>query len=85
MVQAAWQIEQLLPGRREEDTSLVAQEELRAELLLQGPDLRAQWCLRHVHAFGHSHEVQFFGDGDEVANMSNVHAHTIWILMAIQK
>jgi hypothetical protein len=50
-----------------------AREELGPELVLQQPDLVAQRGLRHVQPLGRPAEVQLLGDGDEVAQVAELH------------
>ena len=50
-----------------------AREELHPELVLQQPDLVAQRRLRHVQPLRGPAEVQLLGDGDEVAELAELH------------
>ena len=60
-------------GRGQLDLALVAQQQLRADLLLERADLLAQRRLGHVQALGRAAEVQLLGDGDEVAQVAELH------------
>ena len=66
-------IEEPLAGRGQLDLALVAQQQRRADLLLELADLLAQRRLRHVQALGRAAEVQLLGDDDEVAQVAELH------------
>jgi hypothetical protein len=53
-----------------------ADEQLHAQLPLQGLDLGAERWLGDAQPLGGSAEVQLLGDGDEVAKMSKLHVPT---------
>ncbi len=61
------------PGRGQLDLALVAQQQRRADLLLELADLLAQRRLGHVQALRGTAEVQLLGDGDEVAQVAELH------------
>src|SRR5262249_10327707 len=48
-------------------------EQADAELVLERADLLAERRLRHVQAGGRAREVQLLGDGDEVAEVAELH------------
>ncbi len=50
-----------------------ALEQPHAQLGLQRADLLAQWRLRDVQALGRAREVQLLGDGDEIAQVAQLH------------
>ena len=60
-------------GRGQLDLALVAQQQRRADLLLELADLLAQRRLGHVQALRRAAEVQLLGDGDEVAQVAELH------------
>ena len=62
-----------LAGRGQLDLALVAQQQRRADLLLELADLLAQRRLGHVQALGRAAEVQLLGDDDEVAQVAELH------------
>ncbi len=66
--------QELLAGRREGGTRLVAHEELAAEQLLQGLHAHAHRRLRDVQAFRRAHEVAGGDDLHEGAGEDDVHA-----------
>ncbi len=59
--------EELHPARRPD-------EQRSADLVFERPDLTADGRLRDVEALGGAAHVAFFGDGDEVADLSEAHA-----------
>ena len=65
--------EERRPGRGQLDLALVAQQQRRADLLLELADLLAQRRLGHVQALRRAAEVQLLGDGDEVAQVAELH------------
>jgi hypothetical protein len=52
-------------------------EQLDPKLSLEGPDLLAEWRPGHSEALGGSPEVQLFGDGDEIAQLPELHTSLI--------
>ena len=60
-------------GFGEFDAAFRAQEEARAQLLLDGLDLLAQGGLGDTEFFRGAREVQFFGRGDEITELSEIH------------
>ena len=71
--------EERRPGRGQLDLALVAQQQLRADLLLELADLLAQRRLGHVQALRRAAEVQLLGDGDEVAQVSELHGSVMMV------
>lgn len=73
------------PGQRQErltgvgqgDVPPRAQEEVGAQLPLQGPDLLGEGGLRHVHHLGGPGEVAGLGDGHEVVELLELHTGTL--------
>lgn len=61
------------PHRRQRHRALRAVEQRDAQLLLQRADLLRQRRLRHRQARGGTAEVQFLGNGHEVAELAQVH------------
>src|SRR3954468_18589342 len=61
-------------GRGQLHAVLVAQQQLGADLLLELADLLAQRRLGHVQALGRAAEMQLLRDGDEVAEVAELHA-----------
>ena len=66
-------LQEHLAGRREGHAPLRALEQARAQLLLQRLDLHRQRRLRQMQALRRPAEVQFFGDGHEVAQVAQLH------------
>ena len=66
-------LEEGAAGRRELDPSLRPVEQCDAELLLELAHLLAERRLRDPHAGGGAPEVQLLGDGDEVAEVAELH------------
>jgi hypothetical protein len=60
-------------GLAQLDPTIGAFEQPRAHLLLQRLNLLAQRWLRDAQHLGGAAEMQFFGDGDEVAQMTQFH------------
>jgi hypothetical protein len=60
-------------GSGEGNASRHTLEQRRPELALEVADLPTQWRLRDVQPLGGAAEVQFFGDGDEVAEVAELH------------
>ena len=54
-------------------TARLAAEQLHLQLGFQCPDLLAQRRLLHAEPLGGAGDVAFLGDGDEVAQVSQVH------------
>ena len=67
-------LEEVRAGRGQLDLALVAQQQRRADLLLELADLLAQRRLGHVQPLRRAAEVQLFRDDDEVAQMAELHA-----------
>ena len=67
--------EQGLAGLGELDAPCRAVEQRHAELPLESRDRGAQRLLGDVHAAGGAREVQLLGDGDEVAQVPQLHIH----------
>ena len=63
-----------LAGGCELDASRRTPEQLQAELALQPADLLRQRRLGHVQPGGGAPEVPFLGDGDEVPQVTELHA-----------
>ena len=70
-------VEQRRPGRRERGAAAVALEQLHTELGLERADLLAHARLRQVQAIGRPAEVQLLGDGDERAQLPELHRRMI--------
>ena len=68
--------EQCVAGVGELDPTSRSVEQVDAQLGLELPDRGAQRLLGHVQAGSGSGEVQLLGDGDEVAQQSQVAVHT---------
>jgi hypothetical protein len=64
--------EQRAAGGGQLDPSARAQEQWRAELVLELADLVAQRRLRDVQARGRAAEVELLGDGEEVAQQARL-------------
>src|SRR4029079_15248389 len=62
-------LEQRFPGGGELDTPVRALEQLNSELSLESLDLQTQREPRDTELPRRSPEVEFFGDGDEVAEL----------------
>ncbi len=60
-------------GFREFHPALGAQEQPRAQLLLQSLDLLAECRLRDPQFLGRTRKMQFFGRSDEIAELSKIH------------
>ena len=71
--------EQDLARRRELDAARRAVQQRHAELGLEPPDLLRERRLGHVQALGGAAEVAFLGDGDERAQVAELHAPAIYI------
>ena len=67
---------QRLPGLGELDLSTVALQQLGVQRRLQSLDLLAECRLGEVEAAGGTGEVEFLGDGDEVAQVPQVDVHS---------
>lgn len=65
-------VAELVPGAGERDLSAASHEKLGAELLLELANLPAEHRLGDVEALRRPSEVQLLGDGDEVAEPSQV-------------
>jgi hypothetical protein len=65
-----------LPRLRQSDLSLVSLEQLDPELLFELAYLLTEWRLADVEAYCGAAEVQLFGDGDKIAQMSKLHQPT---------
>ena len=63
------------PRLREPDAPPVPFEQRRAQLVLDRLDLLAERRLAHVQAARGPAEVELLGDGDEVAQLADVHAY----------
>ena len=72
--------EERRPGGGQLDLALVAQQQRRADLLLELADLLAQRRLGHVQALRRAAEVQLLGDGDEVAQVSELHGSSVMMV-----
>jgi len=59
-------------GRRQLDAPPRTRQERESELLLERLDLSAQRTLSHVQAFCRPAEVPLFGDGDEIAKVTEL-------------
>jgi hypothetical protein len=59
------------PGHARAAGGALQQPHAQAELQIL--DRTRQWRLFYVQALGRAHEVQFFSDGDVVAEMSQLH------------
>src|SRR5829696_2119520 len=70
--QAAAVVEQHATGLGELDAALGADQQRRADLSLEGADLHAERRLREVEPPGGAAEMQFLGDGHEVAKAAQV-------------
>ena len=70
--QAAGFVEQHAPGLGELDAALGADQQRRADLALESADLHAERRLREVEPPGGAAEMQFLGDGHEVAKAAQV-------------
>ena len=69
--------QQQLAGGRELGPLLGAHEKRRSEFALQTADLLAECGLRDKAGLGRLREVAQFGDGDEVAQVTDLHDPTI--------
>src|SRR5215211_5667327 len=65
------------PTRRGQLDVSATYEQLDSELSLKGLDLLAKRWPGHPEALGGSPEVQLFGDGDEVAQLPELHTSLI--------
>jgi len=65
--------QELLAGRSQHRPGLVPNEERSPQLLLQGPNARADGCLAHMEALGGTNEVPGGDDGEEGAGQFDVH------------
>jgi hypothetical protein len=65
------------PTRRGQLDVSAALEQLDSELSLKGLDLLAKRWPGHPQALGGSPEVQLFGNGDEVAQLPELHTSLI--------
>jgi hypothetical protein len=67
-------VREIGPARgRQRHLVVFAGEHREAELLFQLLNLPAQRRLRHVETFSRAAEMQFLGDGHEIAKMSQLH------------
>ena len=66
-------VQQGLAGGRQLHLPSAAQQQRAADLGLEPPDLRRQRGLRQVQTRGCAREVQFLRDGDEIAQLSELH------------
>jgi hypothetical protein len=64
---------QLTAGFGDRHALTMADEQRDAELFLQLSDVAAQRRLRDVQPFGRSRHAGFFGDGDECAEVAEIH------------
>gem|GEM_PF-2523352 len=64
-------------GRGESHPSAVALQQLSAEPAFELADRPGQWWLRDAQALRCSTEVQFFGNRDEVPELSGFHGDSI--------
>ena len=69
-------LEHHLAGGCELDAARGPVQQRLAELGLEAADLLGEGRLRDVQALGGAAEVPFLGDGDEVAQLSQIHAAT---------
>src|SRR5690606_30158769 len=84
-VHRATDLGQDLPGFLEKQPAGVGQrhmpvaalEQAHAQLLLQRLDLLAQWRLGNAQQFGGPAEMQLLGDGDEIAQVTQLHEPSI--------
>jgi hypothetical protein len=76
---AAGAIEEDFAGGGEFDRARGSEEERVAEDLFELADLLREWGLREVKAIRGAAEVEFFGDGDEVAEMAEFYVAIIHI------
>ena len=60
-------------GIGQADAARMAQQQRRADLALQRPDLLAERRLLHVQLLGRARDMAFVRDGDEVAEVSQFH------------
>ena len=67
----------LLSGCRQRDALAMADEERDAELILELLDVPAQRWLRDVQPLGGLGHAGFFGDGDERAQVAEIHGRRI--------
>jgi len=58
---------------RQRDAPAHSVEEPHTQFFLQRPNLLADGGLRHVQVFSRAREIQPFGDGNEVAQMTKFH------------
>ena len=65
--------EKCLPGRRELDPPFRPTKQAGAEFILEAPYLLAQRRLRDVEPRGRTTEMQFFGNGEKGAEVSQLH------------
>jgi len=72
----AGRLQQRLAGLGELDAARRALQQRHAELLLEPGDRGAQRLLGDVHAARGAREVQLLGDGDEVAQVAQLHIHS---------
>ena len=72
----AGRLQQRLAGLRELHAAGRALQQRHAELLLEPGDRGAERLLGDVHAGGRAREVQLLGDGDEVAQVPQLHIHS---------
>ncbi len=71
---------------RKRDTPRQAHQQWHAQLFLKLPDLCGQWRLRNEQLLGRAADAARLGHGDEIAQVSQLHAGTIcdvWEMDAI--
>jgi hypothetical protein len=68
-------IEQRHARLGEPDLATATDEQARTDLLLELADRHAERRLRHVQPLGRAAEIQFLGDGDEVAEVPKLRHH----------
>src|SRR5262245_43161537 len=66
-------IEERAAGFGQLDTARLATEELHVKLTLDRLELLTERRLLHAKPFGRSRDVRFLSDGDEVAQMPQLH------------
>jgi hypothetical protein len=79
-------VQQGVAGWREGDVTARADQQLHAEAGLDAPDSFRQRRLRDGQARGGAPEVQFFGDGNEVADLTCLqinHAHRLSMMIQL--
>ena len=73
-------VQKIHPGRGQGHASTIAPQQAETEFFLQAGDGLAQGRLGHVQARGGLVKVQFFGDGDELAQQARFdHGDASWL------